>query len=262
MFGPFVLVLAIPCAAVAALARWAAAWALGMRGVGLFFNGAIESPEAAAPWRRALVVLASVAASYLVAGVPFATALLADGRIVSTTEVRVLPGSPAAAAGMESGDRVLSVGGARIATWPEIAAAVREHAGEPLEVVVVRGGDEKRVTVTPQRGPDGRGKIGVQSVEAHEPVGLVTALGAGVTMPMQVLAGVARGAADVAAGKVAGELAGPVGIVREAATAERRGVGPMLQLIGGLTAYAWPVSAVLAVVFVPRRARSKPPRPT
>ena len=132
---PFVVLptlIAVVLAAVAG-ARYVAAGALGMRGISLFFGGAIENPQAAAAWRRALVVIAGIVASYLVAASLFSVAFLVGGRALRTTQVTVLEGRPAAEAGMKTGDRVLSVGGAPVVEWADLIAAIEPHAGQPTE---------------------------------------------------------------------------------------------------------------------------------
>src|SRR5262249_1991698 len=108
--APFLFVMLLPSLAAAAVARWAAARAVGMRGVRFLFGGSIENADAAGPWRRAAVAGAALAASYLVAGVFFTAGALTGAYSVRTTRVEVLPGKPAAEAGMETGDRVVSIG--------------------------------------------------------------------------------------------------------------------------------------------------------
>ncbi len=59
------------------------------------------------------------------------------------------PKGPAAAAGIEPGDRIVSIDGTRISTWAQSTAIIRESAGKSLSVVVARDGAERTVTVSP-----------------------------------------------------------------------------------------------------------------
>lgn len=59
------------------------------------------------------------------------------------------PAAPGAAAGIEPGDRIVSVAGQPIDTWNESTAIIRDHPDEPIELVVVRDGDEVTLEVTP-----------------------------------------------------------------------------------------------------------------
>lgn len=59
------------------------------------------------------------------------------------------PASPAAEAGLQAGDRILSIGGEPITDYAQSSAIITAAAGEPLEVVVLRDGAEKTLEVTP-----------------------------------------------------------------------------------------------------------------
>jgi regulator of sigma E protease len=254
----FLFVLVFPSLAAAALARWAAAKGAGMRGVRLLFGGSIENAEAATPWRRAVVAGAALGASYLVAAVVFAGGVLVGGTDVITTEVEVTPGKPAAQAGMQTGDRVVSIGGKPAPAWADVADAVSRHPGEPLEVVVARAGEEKHLTVTPERTAKNKGRIGIVPVHRQEQPGLLSAAWIGLKMPAQVLAAMVETVYSALHSEQEGELMGPGGLVRETQMVARRGAGYVLYFAGALLSYVWPLSAIVSLVSVPRRAR--PPR--
>lgn len=61
------------------------------------------------------------------------------------------PKSPANAAGFRPGDEIVSVNGKPVADWAEVRSTIRVSADKPLDVEVVRGGDEKLLTVTPMK---------------------------------------------------------------------------------------------------------------
>ena len=62
----------------------------------------------------------------------------------------VLAGRPAAAAGLEAGDRIDSAGGAAVPSWEVMQHAIEGSAGRPLALVVDRRGRAVRVVVTPR----------------------------------------------------------------------------------------------------------------
>ena len=59
------------------------------------------------------------------------------------------PESPASAAGIKPGDRVVSINGEPVTTWESGTAIIRESDGTPLTFVVERDGVEVSLTVTP-----------------------------------------------------------------------------------------------------------------
>lgn len=69
-----------------------------------------------------------------------------------SARVAVLPGKPADLGGLQSGDRVVSIGGLAIRTWKEMTEIVTENPGKPLAVVVERPGARApvEVVITPE----------------------------------------------------------------------------------------------------------------
>ena len=61
----------------------------------------------------------------------------------------VMHGSPAAAAGVKPGDRVVAIEGHTIYTWAQMTTQVREHPLKPLTFEVLREGTRTTLTVTP-----------------------------------------------------------------------------------------------------------------
>ncbi len=61
----------------------------------------------------------------------------------------VIDGDPASAAGMLTGDRIVSVQGQSIENWTDFVLAVRPSAGQQLAMVVERDGQNVDLTMTP-----------------------------------------------------------------------------------------------------------------
>jgi regulator of sigma E protease len=61
----------------------------------------------------------------------------------------VMQGLPAAKAGLQAGDHVISIDGQRIHTWSQMTGAVKESPDRPLQVEVLREGRRVSLTVTP-----------------------------------------------------------------------------------------------------------------
>ena len=72
------------------------------------------------------------------------------------------PDSPAATAGIQPGDRILSVGGQPVATWKDLDLAILLSPGQTREIVLERAGE--RLTVPLEIRADARNSIGIQSL--------------------------------------------------------------------------------------------------
>jgi membrane-associated protease RseP (regulator of RpoE activity) len=61
------------------------------------------------------------------------------------------PASPAAAAGLKPGDRILEYGGTPITSWNQLSTKIQQSAQQTVPVVVERSGERVTLTVTPQK---------------------------------------------------------------------------------------------------------------
>jgi len=130
---------------------------------------------------RLVVVLAGVTINVLIAvallfGV-YATRGVPGG--LSTTLSEVLAGSPAAEAGIEAGDRILSIGGAQIDEWDDVSESLEERAGETIAVVIERDGVQREVRVAPRPRTAGSddGFLGIGPSEAIDDLSVLEAGG-------------------------------------------------------------------------------------
>ncbi|MFQ5894873.1 MAG: RIP metalloprotease RseP [Nitrospinota bacterium] len=70
--------------------------------------------------------------------------------VLSTTVGATSPGSPAARAGIQPGDRIVAIEGRRISRWEELAEIVHKSAGKELRITIARGAGELGLTVVPE----------------------------------------------------------------------------------------------------------------
>jgi regulator of sigma E protease len=102
--------------------------------------------------RRAAIVAAGPAFNLLLAVLILALAFVAFGVPRLTTRVgSVEEGSPAAAAGLRPGDRIVEVEGQAIASWEALSEKIRGSGGKPLRVRIERGDEVRTVTIQPTR---------------------------------------------------------------------------------------------------------------
>ena len=103
-------------------------------------------------WARFLIVFAGPGMNFVLAVVIFTLVFATFGRPVWPAVVgRVADGSPAAAAGLKTGDIGVEVDGRPVMYWEDLERTLGESGGRPLAVRVKRGNAEQTVTITPRR---------------------------------------------------------------------------------------------------------------
>ncbi len=98
-------------------------------------------------------ILLAVALAFILAAVPQARFGEHGTEIAGFTPPSVLGPSPAEQAGMKPGDRVLAVGGNRVATWQEMLTEVQIADTRPTKFLVERDGAQIELEITPRREP-------------------------------------------------------------------------------------------------------------
>jgi regulator of sigma E protease len=159
----------------------------------------------------------------------------------------VVPGAPAAIAGLRSGDRIVSINGESVRAWDEVLARVSPITAGTVTFDIARGSERVRTTITPQvaealdpvtGAPRKVGRVGmmVRDSVVREPVSLVSAVARGG----EATWGMARNVVAVLGGLVKGEvsaknLGGPIQIARTSVQAARNGAETLWSLIAFLS---------------------------
>lgn len=180
---------------------------------------------------RSAVLFAGPAMNFLAAALLLVAAHLVGWPTPTSMEVfvsRVSVSSPAEAAGVQTGDKIVAVDGKRLKTADEFVKETRGKLGQPLAVTIERGGAERQVQMAPRtQWPQGDGPLGIglepRSVEMT-PVSysLPQAVGLGFTRAWQMVTLTLSVPVMIVQGVIPAELArpiGPVGIAQLAAQA-------------------------------------------
>jgi regulator of sigma E protease len=126
---------------------------------------------AAAPrgWRIAILA-AGATMNIIVAVLLFTSAYAAGWPAVTESEViitQILPNSPAALAGLQSGDVIQSLGGETIQRTDQLQSAIGRHLGQPTSIGIVRQNNQMTLQLTPRATwPPDQGPIGI-AIEDH-----------------------------------------------------------------------------------------------
>jgi regulator of sigma E protease len=115
---------------------------------------------------RALILAAGSAVNFIVGVLAFALAYGTGWPDPSNIEIRVadvVPGSPAASAGLLPGDQLRSVAGQPLKTTTQIAEYIRSNPGQPVPLTIARDNAERTIPVPPRTNPpEGQGALGVR----------------------------------------------------------------------------------------------------
>ena len=102
-------------------------------------------------WRRIVIVAAGPLANIVFAAVLFTGLYAVSGIPRLTTEIgAVNPGSPAEAAGLTKGDRVVAVDGKPVAVWDELSRAILEAGERGVTLTVRRGAETLTLSIRPE----------------------------------------------------------------------------------------------------------------
>lgn len=134
----------------------------------------------------------------------------------------VLGDGPAAAAGIMSGDRIESIDGQEVGSWPQLVAMIESRPGEAVDIGLVRDGEYQTVRIVPRAetalGPDGGervvGRIGIgqspHSVPRERPT-LASGIVHGAERTWGAATMITKVLGDLVTGKVsARSLGGPI----------------------------------------------------
>lgn len=186
-------------------------------------------------WKRASIILAGPVMNFILAGVLFALVNTHLG-IPTTTIGQVEPHTPAKAAGLQVGDKIVQVNETPIRSWNQLASTIRTEGirngkADPLRVMVTRAGQGQDLTITPKV-QQGTPLLGIDSTLSHNPLRTVPSgfsslwLDTGLTL---------QGYAGLVVHHQFSSLSGPVGIADVITQQVRFGFWHVVMIAGVLS---------------------------
>lgn len=123
-----------------------------------------DSMQSKTPGQRARFLAAGSIMNFLTAFVLMALIVGIQGETRSNVYVTdVMPGSPAAAAGLQSGDRFVVIGDKTVDSDSDISSTTSDYLDQQMPVTVEREGQFVQTSVTPRSDPPpGEGRIGIR----------------------------------------------------------------------------------------------------
>jgi regulator of sigma E protease len=192
-------------------------------------------------WQRLLVVLAGPAANFLTAILIFAAFFMILGSPRTNVVGTVQPGSAAAAAGLQPGDKILSIADRSTPSFEDIRSVVMLRPKHTVPLRFERSGEEREVDVTlaadtiidPFGEKFERGLLGVYpSTIALEPLGPLEAIPEAVSYTWRITVSMVDGLGQIISGRRGTEdVGGPIKIAKIAGQQATLGWLPFVQLL-------------------------------
>ncbi|MFH1353250.1 MAG: RIP metalloprotease RseP [bacterium] len=191
------------------------------------------------PLQRSFVVIAGPLANFVLGFIIFFFTFWLGGVLIPQNKPvvgRVVKDSPADKAGLKKSDIILTVDGKVLKTWDDLVGTVHPNAGKELNFEISRNGKKFQRKITPKESiGSGIGLIGIEVFYTREfiPPWKALALSAGkcaliiyTTLKYLYLA---------VTGKVAADIAGPIGIAAMMNDTLKQGWVMFLNLVAGLS---------------------------
>ncbi len=173
------------------------------------------------PLTRLAVILAGPLMNFLIAAILLSAISFSSG--IATTQVTVIPGEPAAEAGIRDGDVIYAVDGIKVNSWEDVVDRISNRPKEQVEITVSRNNTLITYNVTAKEDPDTkRGIIGIKTVVVKH--SLSRSLQFGIQKTFWITKMILVGLAQMLTGKAAVDVVGPVGIFQIVEEAAKNGI--------------------------------------
>ena len=176
-------------------------------------------------WQRFIVIAAGATFNFLLAIVIYFCIFAFHGTTVPSHEPVIadtVAGNPAAEAGIQQGDRILTINGQSIQEWKDITQSLQGHSNHVVSVTLDRKGEIISTTVIPRESGD-RAVIGINPVMDVKQYGIGESAVYAVTHTGSTIMEMLQGLWNIVTGHSKGDVAGPIGVAQMAGQVAQHG---------------------------------------
>ena len=202
-------------------------------------------------WARSAIVFAGPLFNFIFAWMVGVLSFAIYGQVYPVTEPVIgdlLPGQPAATAGLIEKDRVESINGVAVSSWDDLASRIRKSGGvtltlkvtrvidgKPQQIDIVVKGSNERSEIDYLRGRaegDQDYRIGILPDLVRQPVGFKDAVVNGSLQTVGITVMTAKGIWGMLVGSISTKnIAGPIFIFSEADRSAKRGLEHLMDFM-------------------------------
>ncbi|MDA3792267.1 MAG: RIP metalloprotease RseP [Elusimicrobia bacterium] len=188
------------------------------------------------PFKRIGVLVAGPLMNFFTGIVIFASIIYLAGMPVITDKPvigEIMPASPAAAAGIEPGDRIVAVNGEKPGTWTELAELIDAQGAEgEIYFKISRAGKITDIAVAPLYDEDaGRHLIGITALIQMKKAGLLKSITEGAKYTGYICARLVSALYLMITGRMEAAISGPIGIAKIVSQTAAKGMTQFFQLL-------------------------------
>ena len=176
-------------------------------------------------WQRFIVIAAGATFNFLLAIVIYFCIFAFHGTTVPSHEPVIgdtFAGNPAAEAGIQQGDRILTINGQSIQEWKDISQSLQGHSNHVVSVTLDRKGEIISTTVIPRESGD-RAVIGINPVMDVKQYGIGESAVYALTHTGSTIMEMLQGLWNIVTGHSKGDVAGPIGVAQMAGQVAQHG---------------------------------------
>ncbi len=199
----------------------------------------VDSFNAKPIWQRIVVIIAGSFMNFILPIILFFIVFVTSGIDKPAPQPyigTVIAEKPAAAAGLQSGDLVVKINETPINNWQQFVAIIQKNPGNKLLVTVKRDMKLQSLQITPEFDKEaGRGIIGVIPRIINYKPGVFEAIGLSIKQTYSITVNMIVGLIQMITGRIAAEVAGPIGVAQMAGQVAQLGLIPLLQFAAFLS---------------------------
>jgi len=139
-------------------------------------------------------------------------------------------------AGLEVGDKILTINGATMHTWDDVVVTLRENGTKEVTLTAERDGAVHTYKMFPEYNEElGRPLIGISPKFTKERLGVADSIKLGFTSTQKVIGLMVEGLQRIITGKASAEVSGPIGVAQMAGEVAAEGLLPLLNFVAFLS---------------------------